>query len=142
MGQSMKVAENIVEQRRSPRRTALMQAAIFHPLQTEHLHCIVRDISQDGALVDFPHPKNLPSLFWLRLEGEATLRLCTVAWRSELQLGVEFSEQIMERRRVERWTQSHADWSKLRAQRQGKAPDLGISPSIKWSASLVCLRAN
>ena len=142
MGQSMKVAENIVEQRRSPRRAALMQAAIFHPLQTERLRCMVRDISQDGALVDFPNPKNLPSLFWLRLEGEATLRLCTVAWRSELQLGVEFSEQIMERRRVERWTQSHADWSKLRAQRQGKASDIGISPSIKWSASLVCLRAN
>jgi hypothetical protein len=138
--QFVKQRRQFVEQRRSPRRTAFMQASIFHPLQTERLRCIVRDISQDGALVDFPHPKDLPSLFWLRLEGEATLCLCTIAWRSERQLGVEFSEQIMERRRVERWAQSHTDWSRLRAQRQSKAPNIGISTSIRWSASLVCLR--
>ena len=95
--------QQLVEHRRSPRRAALMQASIFHPLQTEHMSCTVRDISQDGALVDFPHPKDLPALFWLRLDGEATLRLCTIAWISDHQLGVEFSEQIMERRRIERW---------------------------------------
>jgi PilZ domain len=138
----MKINENMVEQRRSPRRSALMQAAIFHPLQTERLRCTVRDISQDGALVDFPNPMDLPALFWLRLEGEATLRLCTIAWRSQAQLGVEFSEQIMERQRIERWTQTHADWSKLRAQRQGASAGPGIPSPIRWSASLVCLRAN
>ena len=116
-----------------------MQASIFHPLQTEHMCCTVRDISQDGALVDFPHPKDLPSLFWLRLDGEATLRLCTIAWISENQLGVEFSEQIMERRRAERWTQARAAWSTPRPQR---APDTDIPAPIRWSSSLVCLRAN
>ena len=130
------------EQRRSLRRSAYMKGSIFHPLQTERMDCIVRDISSDGALIDFLHPMDLPKIFWLRLEGDATLNLCTIAWRSERQVGVEFSEQIMERRRAERWTLSHADWSKLRAQRQGKAPDIGISNSVRWSASLVCLRAN
>jgi hypothetical protein len=129
----------LVEHRRSPRRNAFMQASIFHPLQTEHMCCTVRDISRDGALVDFPHPKDLPSLFWLRLDGEATLRLCTIAWISEHQLGVEFSEKIMERRRAERWTQARAAWSMPRPQR---APDTGIPASIRWSSSLVCLRAN
>ena len=116
-----------------------MQASIFHPLQTEHLSCTVRDISQDGALVDFQNPKDLPSLFWLRLDGEATLRLCTIAWSSEHQLGVEFSEQIMERRRAERWTQARAAWSTPRPQR---APDTDIPAPIRWSSSLVCLREN
>jgi hypothetical protein len=83
-----------------------MQASIFHPHQAEHLGCSVRDMSQDGALLDFPRPKDLPSIFWLRLDGDATLRLCTVVWRTERRLGVEFSEQINERRRAERWAQA------------------------------------
>ena len=137
----MEAEGKFVEHRRASRRAAYMQAAIFHPMQSEHLGCIVRDISQDGALIDFSLPGKLPSLFWLRLDGEATLRLCTVAWRTVGQLGVEFSEQIMERRRVERWTQTHPAWHKLATQQQNNTPDIGISNSVKWSASLVCLRA-
>ena len=130
------------EQRRSLRRSAYMKGSIFHPLQTERLDCIVRDISSDGALIDFPQPMDLPKIFWLRLEGDATLNLCTIAWRTERQVGVEFSDQIMERRRVERWTQSHADWLKPRIQPQSEPPNTGISNSVRWSASLVCLRVN
>ena len=98
----MKTDNQFVERRRSPRRIAFMQAVITHPRQTKHLSCIVRNISQDGALVELPQAKDLPVSFWLRLEGEITLRLCTVAWRSERQVGVEFSQQIIERRSVER----------------------------------------
>ena len=136
----METDKKLVEHRRAARCAAYMRASIFHPLQTEHLGCIVRDISEDGALIEFPHPGNLPKLFWLRLDGDVTLRLSTVAWRSEGQLGVEFSEQIMERRRVERWTQSHPAWSKFAAQQQENTV-IGISNLVKWSACLVCLRA-
>ena len=135
----MEAEGKFVEHRRASRRAAYMQAAIFHPMQSEHLGCIVRDISQDGALIDFPRSGNLPSLFWLRLDGEATLTLCTVAWRSANQLGVEFSEQIMERRRVERWTQSHPGWSRTAAQQKNHS---SVPNPAKWSASLVCLRGN
>lgn len=136
----MKADDQINEHRRSPRRSAYMRGSIFHPLQTEHMDCIVLDISSDGALIDFRHPMDLPKIFWLRLEGDATLNLCTIAWRSGRQLGVEFSDQIMERRRVERWTQSHANWSRPRTKPQGEAPGVAVSNSIRWSASLVCLR--
>lgn len=91
------------DNRRSPRRQAFMPAVIFYPNQNEHLDCMVRDLSQDGALLELPRAKELPLVLWLRLEGEATLRFCTVAWHSENYLGVEFSEQITERRRGERW---------------------------------------
>ena len=107
----------IADHRRVQRRNACMQASIFHPLQTESLRCVVRNISHDGALIEFPRPKNLPTSFWLRLEGDTTLRLCTIAWRSDDLLGVEFSDQILERRRVERWAATHAEWSTLRAQK-------------------------
>jgi len=98
----MKTDNQFIERRRSPQRAAFIGASISHPRQTEQLRCIVRDISQDGALLELSQAKDLPSGFWLRLESETTLRLCTVAWRSERQLGVEFSQQIIERRSVER----------------------------------------
>ena len=91
------------EKRRSQRRPALMPAVIFYPEQNEHVACLVLDLSPDGALLELPRAKNLPLVFWLRLDGESTLRFCTVAWQSENHLGVEFSEQIIERRRAERW---------------------------------------
>jgi hypothetical protein len=136
----MKADDQINEHRRSTRRSAYMKGSIFHPLQTEHMDCIVLDISSDGALIDFLHSMDLPKIFWLRLEGDATLNLCTIAWRSEHQVGVEFSDQIMERRRVERWT--NANWSRPRTKPQGEAPSIGVSNSVRWSASLVCLGTN
>ena len=74
----METDKKLVEHRRAARCAAYMRASIFHPLQTEHLGCIVRDISEDGALIEFRHPGNLPKLFWLRLDGDVTLRLSTV----------------------------------------------------------------
>lgn len=89
-----------------------MPAVIFYPNQNEHVGCMVRDLSQDGALLELPLAKGLPLVFWLRLEGETTLRFCAVAWHSENYLGVEFSEQIIERRRVERWEEPNTVCSK------------------------------
>ncbi len=91
------------EHRRSSRRLAIMPAIIYYPNQTEHVDCMVRDLSQDGALLELPLARELPLVFSLRLEGESKLRFCNVAWHSENYLGVEFSEQIVDRRRVERW---------------------------------------
>jgi len=137
----MKADDQIAEHRRFPRRSAYMKGSIFHPLQTEHMDCVVLDISSDGALINFQHAMDLPKIFWLRLEGDATLNLCTIAWRSERQMGVEFSDQIMERRRVERWTRSAANWSIVQA-KQGESASMEVSKPVRWSASLVCLRTN
>ena len=86
-----------IEQRRAPRRTTSMGASISHPRNSEDLRCIVRNISPDGALLESPLARDLPVSFWLRLAGDSTPRFCIVAWRSERQVGVEFSQQIIER---------------------------------------------
>ena len=90
------------EKRRSSRRKAFIRASISHSDETELLGCVLCDISRDGALLEFRHTGNLPLSFWMRLEGEATLRFCTVAWRAKHHVGVEFSQQIVERRSAER----------------------------------------
>ena len=46
---------------------------------------------------ELPRARELPLAFFLRLDGETALRLCTTAWRSDTQVGVEFSQQILER---------------------------------------------
>lgn len=108
----MKSNAQVAEKRRSPRRAALMPGLIFYPNQNEHVACMVRDLSQDGALLELPFAQQLPEVFWLRLEGETALRFCNVAWLSENYLGVEFSEQITERRRAERWGEPIAVFAK------------------------------
>jgi hypothetical protein len=47
-----------------------MSGSIFHPFQTERLDCV-----------------DLPTTFWLRLEGDAALNLCTIARRFERPVG-------------------------------------------------------
>lgn len=102
LSSNMEFQNKFVEHRRCHRRLVFVHASIVHPLQTEHLNCIVHNISEDGALLDVAQAMKLPSSFWLRLEAKPVLRLCTVAWRSNYELGVEFGAQILERRSTER----------------------------------------
>ena len=90
------------EQRRSRRRPVYMKGSISHATLSEDLDCIIREISQDGARLELPHTRDLPLAFLLRLDGETALRLCTTAWRSDSQVGVEFSQEIIERNAVSR----------------------------------------
>ena len=50
----------------------------------------------------YPSAEDVPFRFWLKLDGETAPHFCTVAWRSARHLGVEFSQQITERRITER----------------------------------------
>jgi len=111
-GQIMKRKVQSKEKRRAPRRVSLMPAVIFYPHQNQHVACKVLDLSQDGALIEAPLAGELPRVFWLRLDGETKLRFCLVIWGSENRLGVEFTEQIIDRRRIERWGEPAAVYSK------------------------------
>ncbi len=53
--------------------------------------CWVRDFSGLGARLQLLQPVAVPSVFWLKLKGDGTLRYCNVKWRKEEQLGVEFT---------------------------------------------------
>jgi hypothetical protein len=91
------------EHRRSSRRNAFMPATIYYPNQADHVDCMVCNLSQDGALLESPLAHELPMMFSLRLKGETKLRYCNVVWHSGIQMGVEFTEQIVDRQRIERW---------------------------------------
>jgi hypothetical protein len=86
-----------VEQRRARRRPVYMKASISHSSLSDEIDCVVMEISQDGARLQLLGAKDLPLTFLLRLDGESELRLCSTAWRSDRQLGVEFSQHIVNR---------------------------------------------
>jgi hypothetical protein len=53
--------------------------------------CVLSDISDKGARLDVENPESLPDEFMLFLSARGTpRRKCTVAWRTETQIGVKF----------------------------------------------------
>jgi hypothetical protein len=81
------------EQRLLPRRTMTTDAFIFisGEQQTEH-RCLMLDYSETGARLHLERSFAAPSSFLLRIPGKSQLRLATVRWRHEDNIGVEFIE--------------------------------------------------
>ena len=79
------------DQRKSVRRPAFMAGHVLDPNKGVLVNCQVRDFSSGGARIELQQPCPLPSVFWLKLEGDGTMRYCTVKWCKEQQFGVEFT---------------------------------------------------
>ncbi len=80
------------EQRRSKRTPRRSAAWIELAGDGARIPCVVWDISDGGARLAAPRPRELPPAFKLVLtrDGGDSERLCQVVWRNDKQLGVEF----------------------------------------------------
>jgi hypothetical protein len=80
-----------LEQRRSKRVPRRSAAWIELAGDGARIPCVVWDMSDGGARLAAPRPRELPPAFKLVLarDGDAE-RLCQVVWRNDKQLGVEF----------------------------------------------------
>jgi hypothetical protein len=76
----------------SPRPPALMKALILAPGQQSPAPCLVRDVSKGGVKLEVNKDGDIPSIFWLQIEGEPGLRSCAVIWHKAVQLGVSFTQ--------------------------------------------------
>jgi hypothetical protein len=56
------------------------------------LHCTVRDISDDGARISFPHPVAIPSKFELGI-GTGFVAFARVAWSKGNEYGLIFTKR-------------------------------------------------
>jgi hypothetical protein len=57
--------------------------------------CVLSDISEKGARLDVENPASIPDEFMLFLSSRGTpRRKCSVAWRTETQIGVKFDEPL------------------------------------------------
>ena len=71
------------------RRTVIKGAMIVFNGQKSSLNCRVRDLSEDGARLDFSTPQLIPHQFELYVAGSPA-RLCTLCWARGTMAGVRF----------------------------------------------------
>jgi hypothetical protein len=54
------------------------------------LDCIVHDVCEGGACLEFSQPTQLPDAFDIVIKPSSRKRRCTVAWRKRNRIGVAF----------------------------------------------------
>jgi hypothetical protein len=52
--------------------------------------CVIRNMSETGALVELPSTVGIPSHVTLRLQDGSPERQCRIAWRTERRIGLRF----------------------------------------------------
>ena len=87
----------MMEERRFGKRwpTALSGRVILNNASLP-IHCTVRDISDDGARISFPHPVEVPSKFELEI-GKGFLAQARVMWSDGNDYGLAFIKRPMAR---------------------------------------------
>ena len=84
-----------VERRQSERFGVTYPAQIHIRDGIPLRHCTVLDISQGGGRIRLDTPGPVPDKFCLLFTANGTVRrICTVVWRHEYYLGVEFSSRF------------------------------------------------
>ncbi len=78
------------EHRRAARRRTLKGATIVYGEGTFTVKCLVKNLSDTGALIEVESTNEVPNTFRLVFEDRSVDRRCTVAWRSEKRLGIHF----------------------------------------------------
>ncbi|NNF79585.1 MAG: PilZ domain-containing protein [Rhizobiales bacterium] len=80
------------DNRTSPRRRALKAGIVSFNNGNITLPCVVRDISETGAKLKVDTGRHPPDRFQLQIELDGLSANCTVVWRNEQHIGVEFAE--------------------------------------------------
>ena len=78
----------MIEKRRTPRFRVLKGASIA--FDGNGLACTVRNLSADGAALDFASSVNVPPSFMLVIESDQFIRRCHPVWSNDKRIGVAF----------------------------------------------------
>jgi hypothetical protein len=79
-----------VDRRRAPRRSTLVGAKIVALNGLASFECIIRNLSDTGALLVLAGTSGVPETFYLAPPGHDRTILCRAAWRDIKRIGVEF----------------------------------------------------
>jgi PilZ domain len=82
------------ECRRVQRTRMFKSAKIITNPSSSVSDCIVRDISSLGARIALVSTASVPGTFDLTFDAARTLRPCRVAWRTQMEIGLEFREAL------------------------------------------------
>ena len=77
------------ERRQAPRQRTFKTGSISLPVGT--VECLIRNMSDGGALLEFLQPPLVPDEFELFIKPDMIKRHVHVIWRNKLRIGVQFS---------------------------------------------------
>lgn len=80
-----------LEQRVSPRRNTMIEAAIVFDGGRTRMRCIIRNLSETGAKLEVAAVTRIPRTFDLVVD-KVRPQGCIVVWRSVKELGVQFRD--------------------------------------------------
>jgi len=83
----------MIERRQAPRQRTFKTGSITLPHGI--VECLIRNISETGALLEFLEPPLIPDDFDLLVKPEMTRVQCRVARRKALRMGVEFKRYFV-----------------------------------------------
>jgi hypothetical protein len=78
-----------LENRLQPRRNTMILATIVYDSGRTRLDCVIRNLSEGGAKLEFATVRGIPQTFDLMVSGHRPHQ-CRVAWRALKELGVQF----------------------------------------------------
>jgi hypothetical protein len=78
--------------RRAPRLRTIKGASLVLPGSASAFSCVMRNLSETGALVELPSTVGVPQSVILQTDDKTLNRRCTVAWRTETRLGLTFAD--------------------------------------------------
>ena len=77
------------EKRLQPRRNTMIVATIVYEGGRSRVDCVIRNLSDGGAKLEFAAVRGIPDSFDLMVPGHPPHH-CKVAWRALKELGVQF----------------------------------------------------
>jgi PilZ domain-containing protein len=84
-----------VNRRGERRQRVYKQARIIFNNGYAVFDCIVRNISDGGAMLEMETLLGIPRAFQIVLDHDARARPCRVVWRTERRMGVAFADFLM-----------------------------------------------
>ena len=79
-----------MEEKRKHQRTEINEPA-YVSANGSVMHCVVRNISQEGAAIEVENPSYVPAHFRLVMASDSSSRECTVIWIQQKRIGVVFA---------------------------------------------------
>jgi hypothetical protein len=85
----MGIPARLIEEKRKHQRTEINEPA-YVSAGGSVMHCMVRNISPDGAAIDVDNPSFVPNQFRLVMASDSSIHDCRVIWIREKRIGLAF----------------------------------------------------
>lgn len=88
-----------MDERRQKQRHRTLKTGVITLNHGGGFDCVVRNLSDIGACLEFESPVGIPDTFMLMVKPERIQHPCQVIWRSPRKIGVSFAGDSQEHKR-------------------------------------------